>query len=233
MITSHHTAAYPCIIIPAISSHIPGVKGVTTKSMDRKLPKHLVLTLNGLLEDSRLTSWTVQGNCEMTSVTIRFKMADSMEEGSGDSITKFKRVPPSQLARDKARTSQWQDRSQLVDNISSRESDDGLTFDGTITRDTKSSVPTKPVNQPQHSISTPSVTTRSKARSANPSPSPVPQTDGTCDHACEEDDNSITDIGLYELHFMAKYKSDPQRLTPIQLGVRHKVTPKQCQTRPT
>ena len=185
--------------------------------MDKKFPKHLVLTLNGLLEDNRLTSWTVQANCDMTSVTIRFKMADCMEEGLGNSLSKFRRVPPSQVQRDQARVSQWKDRPQQSDELFSEDSGDRSPSDGTIPKSTISSLPPKSANQTQQSKQATSVTTRSKARldSANPSPSPIPQTDGTNDHASDNTDIDTTNIGTYELNFMRNYRANPERLRRV------------------
>ena len=48
--------------------------------MNQSLPKHLQITLDGLLCDSVLSSWTVHGNSAMTTLTIRFKMESCTEE---------------------------------------------------------------------------------------------------------------------------------------------------------
>ena len=71
--------------------------------MEKRLPKHLMLTLDSLIGDSMLKCWTIQGNSNITSVTIRFKMAADHNdvESRQDTFAKYKRVPPSQIERDR------------------------------------------------------------------------------------------------------------------------------------
>ena len=41
------------------------------------LPKHLGVTLDSLMKDSTITSWSVHGNSAITTLTIRFNMVDT------------------------------------------------------------------------------------------------------------------------------------------------------------
>ena len=161
--------------------------------MDKRLPKHLVLTLDSLIDDSILTSWTIQGNTNITSVTIRFKMAVDYNdvESRQDTFAKYKRVPPSQIERDRVRSQQWNNSSQtnelksldlLVENNSI------VPFDGTIPKQTTSVPPSKSntlSNTKAKQQAGSSVTTRSRSglnSAAEPFiPSPSPQVDGTTD----------------------------------------------------
>ena len=72
--------------------------------MDTNLPKTLQITLDNLLMDNTLRSWTVQGNTNITTVIIRFKMdvhMTNMEQ------VKYKKVPKSQMKRDMSRSDNW------------------------------------------------------------------------------------------------------------------------------
>lgn len=186
--------------------------------MDKTLPKHLVLTLESLLHDSMLTSWTVQGNSHVTSVTIRFKMAadhDSVQPRQ-DSCTKYKRVPPSQVERDRVRSQQWNTSTQTNDLKSIDKANNSIVpIDGTIPKQT-TSVPPSNSNTQSHTKTKQqtgsSVTTRSRSRlnsAAEPFiPSPVPQVDGTTDQPCAH--INLDNIGLtpddceYLIGFLAK-----------------------------
>ena len=44
------------------------------------LPKALQSSLEGLIQDNILSSWTIQGNLRMTSITIRFTMESGTVE---------------------------------------------------------------------------------------------------------------------------------------------------------
>ena len=66
------------------------------------------------MKDSTLTSRTIQGNLNMTTVTIRFKMVDSevnvQEPVDSVGVAKYKRVSPAQLQRDTSRAEEWKNK---------------------------------------------------------------------------------------------------------------------------
>ena len=140
--------------------------------MDKRLPKHLVLTLDSLIDDSMLTSWTIQANSNITSVTIRFKMViDHNDVGSKqDTFAKYKRVPPSQIERDRVRSQQWNNSPQTNDLKSIDpfiENNSIVPFDGTIPKQTNSVPPSKSnthSNTKAKQQAGSSVTTRSRSR---------------------------------------------------------------------
>ena len=75
-----------------------------------------------LLKAGDLTSWNIRGDTDFTQVTIRFNMATDGQLVTKD--TKFKKVPPSQINRDRDRAYRWkystsgsyvQDDSNLLD----------------------------------------------------------------------------------------------------------------------
>mgnify|MGYP001545006574 CR=1 FL=1 len=72
------------------------------------LPKHLEKTLVSLLEDHGLAGWSIHGSQQMTSVILRFKMEDNNEIHQNQSV-KFKKVCPSQMARDTLRSQKWKE----------------------------------------------------------------------------------------------------------------------------
>jgi hypothetical protein len=161
-------------------SQITLAKEVVTKSiMDTKLPKHLEITLDTLLNEGSLSSWTIQGNANLTTVIIRFKV-DTVEEEKDMPMVKYKRVPPSQLKRDSARAGQWKDSLSMVppgDTISSQ----------SVPRQDQSNAAVQ-VTQKQDTQASPApVTTRSHTKlntKAKPfQPSPLPQVDGPTDTA--------------------------------------------------
>ena len=80
--------------------------------MENTLPKHLCATLDNFLNDSLLTSWNVQSNSKVATITIRFKVDIVQDQGQEpvlDYSTKYKRVAESQQKRDKDRAQQWKD----------------------------------------------------------------------------------------------------------------------------
>ena len=78
--------------------------------MDKTLPKHLELTLNCLMKDCNLSRWTVQGNTNMRSITIRFKTDTGENKQEYVDCVKYKRVPPSQQHRDMIRAEEWREK---------------------------------------------------------------------------------------------------------------------------
>ena len=80
--------------------------------MENTLPKHLCATLDNFLKDSLLTSWNVQSNSKVATITIRFKVDAVQDQGQEpvlDYSTKYKHVAESQQKRDKDRAQQWKD----------------------------------------------------------------------------------------------------------------------------
>ncbi len=71
----------------------------------RKLPKQLEITLRNFIAENTLNSWTVQGNSNVTSITLRFHM-DTTDTALDNTHSKFRCVPPSTLNRDRQRASQ-------------------------------------------------------------------------------------------------------------------------------
>ena len=125
-------------------------------------------------------------------------------ESRQETFAKYKRVPPSQIERDRVRSQQWNNSSQtnelkslnpLVENNST------VPFDGTIPKQTTAVPPSKSnthSNTKANQQAGSSVTTRSRSRlnsAAEPFiPSPVPQVDGTTDRQCED-----TTLGSHNL----------------------------------
>ena len=76
-----------------------------------KIPKQLKYILVNLIDDFSITSWTVQGFSEITSVTIRFKMESATMDQNQEYST-YRRIPPSQIKRDNARLKARQQNSK-------------------------------------------------------------------------------------------------------------------------
>ena len=154
--------------------------------MDKVLPEQLQVTLDSLLCNGILCSWTIHGNSGMSTVIMRFKMdgctEDTMKEAPTGSA-KYKRVPPSQLKRDMVRASEWKESAD-------REMDDVVKDnDGASDKsvDIVQCVKPKQKTVPGHAtpnIASVSLTTRSRSRAAFTTAqqtSPLPQTDGAYD----------------------------------------------------
>ena len=145
------------------------------------LPKELQSSLEGLIQDNTLCSWTIQGNLRMTSLTIRFTMESGTVEKQDKTNLKYKKVPSSQLDRDMKRAEQWREQSLPVDTpVIKKLHDDTPNI---IRKETPTSVhPPATITN----LSPPHTNTRSKARSHSAkasilTPSPIPQVDGTID----------------------------------------------------
>ena len=148
--------------------------------MDNPLPKHLGLTLDALLKDSMLTSWTIQSNSSMTSVIIRFRpdTDGDIADGSVDNTTKYKRVAKSQLKRDKTRANDWSEQCDNSGDIATN-----IPTDIVKPKAKSTVVSTRKV---QHSANPPTdngnIGSRTRSRLISYAPvSPVTQVDGPTD----------------------------------------------------
>ncbi len=77
--------------------------------MTDKLPKVLVVMLENILDDHMLSSWQFRGGPLYTQLTIRFthgEVADDMNE------VKYRRIPPSQILRDKIHVKAFSDKKE-------------------------------------------------------------------------------------------------------------------------
>ena len=149
------------------------------------LPKQLEVTLKGLLDTSVLTSWTIHGNEKITSLTIRFSpdtvaIADNIDIIPIESA-KYKRVPQTQLQRDKTRAAD-RNNNCAVDKLRDVDDEKHNIKDTEISQKMSSAtvVTPKPV-----STSAPSRVTRSKQKQESTAKpihlSAVTQVDGATD----------------------------------------------------
>ena len=76
------------------------------------MPKQLEMMLENLCQDKTLTSWTIQGNSKTCSVIIRFNMEADMDV-TKSFTSKFKRIPPSQMNRDRRRIQERTQQGEL------------------------------------------------------------------------------------------------------------------------
>ena len=73
------------------------------------LPKVLVVTLEALLHEYGLSSWSTRSGHEFTTINIRFDhaaMTGSIEE------IKYRRVSQAQIIRDRDRSNNWNQQRQ-------------------------------------------------------------------------------------------------------------------------
>ena len=73
------------------------------------MPKGLENMIKTLFEDNSLQSWSINGKGNQTQLIIRFDMAGHKPHASNINY-KFKRAKPSQLARDKQRAEDNQNK---------------------------------------------------------------------------------------------------------------------------
>ena len=163
------------------------------------LPKHLGVTLDSLMEDSTITSWSVHGNSAITTLTIRFKMVDSTAEVRDSvNVTNFKRVSSSQIARDSARAKGWRERSpECADSVDDEPHKQVSNTDTKTNNMDPPAVPAAPIFTPtaNHKQCHGGVSTRSQCKltaTAKPyQPSPLPQVDGPGDKAQADDSTNM------------------------------------------
>ena len=151
--------------------------------MDKGLPKQLEIILDGLIHECLLSSWSLHGNTNMTTLTIRFR-SDTEAITQDETSVKYKRIAPSQLKRDSNRAKMWKDCGDgMVVLPKDTDKKPPLDITKSKVKSTKSSAPAVS-SPPQHS-STCAPNTRSRSRlnsMAKPfQPSPIPQADGATD----------------------------------------------------
>ena len=74
-----------------------------------KLPKILVITLDNILEEHSISSWHITGGPYYTQLSIRFAHGEIIDNTKD---IKYRRTPPSQIRRDKARLNKLQERQE-------------------------------------------------------------------------------------------------------------------------
>ena len=67
------------------------------------LPNLLEININNILDTSTVTSWNIHGDTKSVQISIRFTMEDAFNIDTAN-VT-FRKVPPSQLKRDRNRAS--------------------------------------------------------------------------------------------------------------------------------
>ena len=160
-------------------------------------PKALKTILDIIYKDNTLTSWTLQGNEKGTTIIMRFNM-DSEGKQQSDQAVKYRRVPPSQMTRDKKRA---QERRHKEDSEStalpSPQQQHAIFFETSKTKTHGSDIDTdiaQYTNSKQSSNPTPPVT-RSRAKAV--SNSPIPQVDGEVDMKALESKQPIETVTVY------------------------------------
>ena len=153
------------------------------------LPKTLEISLSGILEDFNVTSWNIRGDTDGMQVTIRFKTDELHMDTSN--IT-FRKVPPSQIRRNRDRAVSWRETdknqpSKCVNSIDVQKPDE-------------SSIPSNECAFTNTSDHSNSLATLTSAISSLPD-----QVDGTCDLTQEQ-----------ECHSPAKqYQHEEPTSTPV------------------
>ena len=147
--------------------------------MDIVIPKQLENALESLFEENLLSSWTIQGFTNQTTVTLRFKMEDTVTEDT----VKYRRVSKSQMDRDRDRAKAWheQDRSAELDTLPQTQASGDLDAESdSIPIPTQPSKPKlKPKPQPSPRVTRSKTHLSAKAKAFTPSP--LPQVDGASD----------------------------------------------------
>ena len=164
------------------------------ENMEIMLPKQLEVTMNYLLSTNLLTSWTIQGNNKLTSIIIRFQMDD--QDGSPQQNAKYRRVPPSQIARDSNRIQGRKQMTLSQDTQTEAPPPEDMSHDQDTckTLDTESNVATEMDQCAEQYVKcqgSPPMT-HSMTRISSVKPSPIPQLDGpglhtpVVDHNCDD-----------------------------------------------
>ena len=88
----------------------------------RGLPKLLEKALNDILDTGSVSSWNIRVDSKMCQLSIRFNMADTLADKSlnttgidSTNIT-FRKVPPSQISRDKRRMKEHQEHLEQLNS---------------------------------------------------------------------------------------------------------------------
>ena len=101
------------------------------------LPLVLETLLAKLLQDMPLISWNINGKSTSTNVILRFGMATNTTDIEGLQV-KYKRVKPSQLARDKARATNYNTESNRIGEFD--HNDNNVNYKGDPTMQVKKSL---------------------------------------------------------------------------------------------
>ena len=171
-----------------ILQFIPPTKLKLSLKMDTKLPKQLAITLNGLIDTSLLSSWTMHGNENITTLTIRFK-PDCTAAIAEDTLpsAKYKRVSTSQTARDIIRATEWKNEN-AKDNVNNIK-DIHISTNNTSDTNPKASanvsatILTSSANAPSQSTRSRTRSVRSHAVPTSIQLSPLPQIDGATNYS--------------------------------------------------
>ena len=150
--------------------------------MDEALPKHLQVSLMNLLKEHGLSGWSIHGSKISTTVILRFKMEDTIELNPNQNV-KFKRVSPSQQARDTLRAQQRITTTKPMDVKDQHPPDNVaelIEIDNDKSKQDSTMVNTDTIVEPRKVCSP--RRTRSKAAKVTTKPSPVPQVDGNVDY---------------------------------------------------
>ena len=152
--------------------------------MDISLPKQLEYSLKKLLSEFGLSGWSIHGSLKTTTVVLRFKMEDTVDSADRDQDIKYKRISPSQMARDEQRAKLHRasepptsySQAQAVSEVSPP---DSVIEEDTICKQVDTAAPTMcdppTILQVKPKIKSPQRITRSKSKVT---PSPIPQVDG-------------------------------------------------------
>ena len=151
--------------------------------MDTSLPKSLRIPLENLMCENVLSGWTIHGSEKVTTVILRFKMEDTVPDQS----VKYRRISPSQIARDSARSKGWIEKNNqtnlnesLTENEIITQSCDESKHSDTIDPGVFVMDNTIPDTKPVSPRITRSKSLHIETKSCSPksTPSPVQQTDG-------------------------------------------------------
>lgn len=170
-------------ILPQIS---PVTSDQLYPTMDIELPFQLRIALEGLVAHSTLSGWTIHGSDKMTTLVMRFKNDKMVDDTEGlvNLPARYRRIPPSQVARDNARAKEWQSINEECQTDISNEIEHSFTTqsDQCKQQDTVESYSESPILVPPKPSPriTRSKSVQSKPKQSQPSPLP-PQVDGTTD----------------------------------------------------
>ncbi len=120
------------------------------------LPLTVENALSGLLMEGNISSWKITGGERFAVLTLRFTMADQDQTGENcgkekhNTVTQFRRKPPSQIKRDSNRRQMWQNSRDCDSDKDT--SDAESVFSGSITQVKATTVmPVNSANAPSSS----------------------------------------------------------------------------------
>ncbi len=162
------------------------------------LPKVLEVNINNMLDLAKVSSWNVHGEKERVQITIRFNIMDNTAEQMDTSNVTYRKVPPSQVRRDRDRAMQRSSYKEN-ENIVSFDFNQKIDCENKKTKESTSSISPLPLQDQVDGIADDISPSPCHDHSSGEPSSNVESSSGsTCDTvgptSADQYDNSIVDI---------------------------------------